>query len=179
MRTKTERSSAFNSDLFSVKQIPLNWKEHSTRAALPTTHQSLEMVCGQEDLKSFVCWSFSFDQCLSPRSCWGGQLNRSLKPPWSMSSKNSRGPSTNVERSVSKLSFRCSRCTQHIYLSRSKRLGQDCRNHLIHRHDEEHESCCERSFLLDDALCWTFELVSNDGNPTCPETRKYEGHFGR
>ena len=40
------------------------------------------------------------------------------------------------------------------------------------RQQEENETCCARLFLLDDALCWNFKLISNDGNPTSRATRK-------
>ena len=45
--------------------------------------------------------------------------------------------------------------------------GEDCRNDVIRRLEEEHETFCGRSFLLDGALFWKFKRGSNDGNPTC------------
>ena len=45
------------------------------------------------------------------------------------------------------------------------RHGGDCRSDLARRQEEENETFCARSFLLDDALFWNFKRVSNAGSP--------------
>ena len=44
------------------------------------------------------------------------------------------------------------------------RHGGDYRSDMIRRQEEENETFCARSFLLDDALFWNFKRVSNAGN---------------
>ena len=43
---------------------------------------------------------------------------------------------------------------------------------MIRRREEENETSCARSFLLDDALFWNFKRVSNAGSLTCLATRR-------
>ena len=80
----------------------------------------------------------------------------------------------------------CSRCTQCSWLSRVvKRMtlsptrgrtrwrhGEDYRSDTIRRREEENETFCARSFLLDNALFWNFKRVTNAGSPTCLATRR-------
>ena len=82
----------------------------------------------------------------------------------------------------------CSRCIQHSWHSRvMKRMtlsptrgrtrwkqGEVCRNGMIRRQEEENETFCERSSLLDGAFLWTCKRESNDENPTCRGMRKVE-----
>ena len=80
----------------------------------------------------------------------------------------------------------CSRCIQRSWLSRVMtrmtlsptrgrtrcKHGDDCRNDMIRRQEEENETFCERSFLLYGALFWNFKRRWNAGNPTCRATRR-------
>ena len=52
------------------------------------------------------------------------------------------------------------------------RHGGDYRRDTIRRQEDENETFCARSFLLDDALFSNFERVSNAGSPTCLATRR-------
>ena len=93
---------------------------------------------------------------------------------------------TNEDRGVQNLEFVCSRCTQHSWLSRVMRRttlppirgviswvhGGDCRSDMILRQDEENETFCARSFLLDGALFWNSKRGSNAGCLTCIVTRR-------
>ena len=52
------------------------------------------------------------------------------------------------------------------------RHGRDCRSDMIRRQEEENETCCARSFLLDGALFWNNKRGSNAGSPSCLATRR-------
>ena len=89
--------------------------------------------------------------------------------------------STNVERGVRNLEFvlqQMHTALMALLVKRQMTLlptrgrsrwsdGEDCRNAMIRRQEEDHETCFERSFLLDGALFWKFKRGSNDGSPTC------------
>ena len=50
---------------------------------------------------------------------------------------------------------------------------------MVRRQEEENETCCERSFVLDGALFWNFKQGSNDGNPMCRAmTKKFKEKLG-
>ena len=52
------------------------------------------------------------------------------------------------------------------------RHGGDCRSDIIRRQEEENETFCARSSLLDGALFWNSKRRSNAGSPTCLATRR-------
>ena len=129
---------------------------------------------------SSLVWSRSL------RWCWSGPLNSRRKSRQSSLIGNFCRSWRIRNEECKTWSSCCSRCAQHSWLSRVVRRmtlsptrgrirwrhGGDYRSDMIRRQEEESETFCARSFLLDDALFWNSKRGSNAGSPTFLATRR-------